>query len=256
MQACARDTGVQHLPRLCCCWLLLQVWEEASAANIIDAFTEALGQGDPTAVADMHLAALQQAQLAAISSAAGTSLLRAPTPLGSGSITPPPLLVGNAGLGVSLQGSLPSGLAGLAGNPLGSMGFPASGSGAAWGAGGSAAAAAAMGMLGEADPAVAAAAMAAAGSTGPMSVSGTTASPVMGGGLPRGVSSGYDSNAESALVGFVRIGEFTFDGAACCVWLNMIKAVAVDGNDWGCSWYDFGGPAGICARLLLCVSAV
>uniref|UniRef100_A0A383V5P7 Uncharacterized protein n=1 Tax=Tetradesmus obliquus TaxID=3088 RepID=A0A383V5P7_TETOB len=183
------------------------VWEEASAANIIEAFTEALGQGDPTAVADMHLAALQQAQLAAISSAAGTSLLRAPTPLGSGSITPPPLLAGNAGLGVSLQGSLPSGLADLAGNPLGSMGFPASGSGAAWGAGGSAAAAAAMGMLGEADPAVAAAAMAAAGSAGPMSVSGTTASPVMGGGLPRGVSGGYDSNAESALAGFVRIGQ-------------------------------------------------
>ncbi|WIA31523.1 hypothetical protein OEZ86_002415 [Tetradesmus obliquus] len=208
------------------------VWEEASAANIIDAFTEALGQGDPTAVADMHLAALQQAQLAAISSAAGTSLLRAPTPLGSGSITPPPLLAGNVGLGVSLQGSLPSGLAGLAGNPLGSMGFPASGSGAAWGAGGSAAAAAAMGMLGEADPAVAAAAMAAAGSTGPMSVSGTTASPVMGGGLPRGVSSGYDSNAESALVGFVRIGQQQQQQQAAAIHhtLSMPSAAAARAN--------------------------
>jgi hypothetical protein len=189
----------------------MQVWEEVSGVQIVEAFTEALGQGDPIAVADMHLAALQQAQLAAISSAAGASLLRAPTPLGSGAVTPPPLLSAAAGRGVSLQGSLPSGMVGLAGNAL--AGFPASGSGAAWAAGGSAAAAAALaglGMLGEGDPAAAAAAIAAAGSIGPMSVSGTTASPVMGGGgLPRGVSGGYDSNAESAPAGFVRIGELS-----------------------------------------------
>jgi hypothetical protein len=158
----------------------------------------------------MHLAAIQQAQLAAISNAAGAALLRDPTPLGSGAVTPLPLLGTASGRGVSLQGSLPLGMAGLAGNALG--GFPASGLGAGWGSGGSAAAAAALaglGMLGEGDPAVAAAAIAAAGSAGPMSVSGTTASPVMGGGLPRGVSGGYDSNAESAPAGFVRMGEPT-----------------------------------------------
>jgi hypothetical protein len=191
------------------------VWEEASAAHIIEAFAEALGPGEPSGLADMHLAALQQAQLAAISSAAGASLLRAPTPLGSGAVTPPPLLAGSslgaAGGGVSLQASLQSSMAGLAGNSQ-LAGYP--GSGGSWGAGGSAAAAATMaatvaglGMLSDGDPAAAAAAaVAAAGSAGPMSVSGTTASPVMGDGLPRGVSGGYDSNAESAPAGFMRMG--------------------------------------------------
>jgi hypothetical protein len=64
-----------------------------------------------------------------------------------------------------------------------------------------------LGMIADGDRAAAAAAVAAAGSAGPMSVSGTTASPVVGGGLPRGVSGGYDSNAESAPAGFVRVGE-------------------------------------------------
>jgi hypothetical protein len=211
--------------------LLLQVWEEASAAHIIEAFTEALGPGDPSGLADMHLAALQQAQMAAISSAAGALLLRAPTPLGSGAVTPPPLLAGN-----SLGAAGGVSMAGLAGNSQ-LAGYPGSGSGAvAWGSGGSAEAAAAMaatvsglGMIADGDPnaAAAAAAVAAAGSTGPMSVSGmgTTPSPVMGNVLPRGVSGGYDSKAESAPAGFVRMGEL---GLHC--WLrcmcNRINSLA------------------------------
>lgn len=166
----------------------MQLWEEAPAAQVAEAFTEVLGQGDPNALADLHLAALQQAQMAAIT-AAGTPLMRAPTPASS-AISPQPLL--NA---AALQGSV--GMGGLGGLDAGLT------PGGAW--------------VTQTDLAASAAAAAAVGGGGAMmslSRGGTAASPVLGQ-LPRGMSGvSYDGSAAESMEraaaaggGFGRVGE-------------------------------------------------